>query len=202
MNRRDALKSASLILGYTITGAAATAILNGCKAETPEAVAAWAPKYMTEAQGKLVSTVVDLIIPKTDTPSATEVGVPGFMDIVFGEILSEEDRSKYQEGLAKIDALAQAAHQKNFVDLEVAQQVAMLEDLDKKAFTKGESIYKEGEERPLEVKWWRSTKGSAYSAYFTSEQIGTEVMPYAPVPGPYIGCVDLQETTGGKAWAF
>jgi len=27
-------------------------------------------------------------------------------------------------------------------------------------------------------------------------------LAYAPIPGDYKGCVDLQETTGGKAWSL
>ena len=38
--------------------------------------------------------------------------------------------------------------------------------------------------------------------YKTSEYIGEEVLAYLPLPGEYIGCGDLQELTGGKAWSL
>lgn len=36
----------------------------------------------------------------------------------------------------------------------------------------------------------------------TNEFIGENVMAYAPIPGQQKGCVDLMETTGGKAWSL
>lgn len=39
-------------------------------------------------------------------------------------------------------------------------------------------------------------------AYRTNEYIGKNVLAYAPIPGQQKGCVDLQETTGGMAWAL
>jgi len=36
--------------------------------------------------------------------------------------------------------------------------------------------------------------------YKSSELVGENVLSYLPVPGEYIGCGDLQELTGGKAW--
>ena len=35
-----------------------------------------------------------------------------------------------------------------------------------------------------------------------NEYIGENVLAYAPIPGDYKGCVDLMETTGGKAWSL
>ncbi|MEJ2163444.1 MAG: gluconate 2-dehydrogenase subunit 3 family protein, partial [Robiginitalea sp.] len=39
-------------------------------------------------------------------------------------------------------------------------------------------------------------------AYKTTEYIGEEILAYLPVPGEYIGCGDLDELTGGKAWSL
>jgi hypothetical protein len=39
-------------------------------------------------------------------------------------------------------------------------------------------------------------------SYKTSEYVGEEVLAYLPVPGEYIGCGDLDELTGGKAWSI
>ncbi|MDG1342929.1 MAG: gluconate 2-dehydrogenase subunit 3 family protein, partial [Flavobacteriaceae bacterium] len=40
------------------------------------------------------------------------------------------------------------------------------------------------------------------NAFKTNEFIGENVLAYAPVPGQQKGCVDLMETTGGKAWSL
>mgnify|MGYP007000403417 len=40
------------------------------------------------------------------------------------------------------------------------------------------------------------------NAFKTNEYIGEKVLAYLPIPGQYNGCVDLNETTGGKAWSI
>jgi hypothetical protein len=40
------------------------------------------------------------------------------------------------------------------------------------------------------------------NAFKTNEFIGENIMAYAPIPGEQKGCVDLMETTGGKAWSL
>ena len=40
------------------------------------------------------------------------------------------------------------------------------------------------------------------TAFKGNEYRGENVLAYAPIPGQQKGCVDLQETTGGKAWSI
>ena len=42
----------------------------------------------------------------------------------------------------------------------------------------------------------------AIRAFEGNAIIGKEHLAYSPVPGQQKGCVDLQETTGGKKWAL
>lgn len=193
MNRRDALKSASLILGYTITGAAATAILNGCKAEP---TINWTPKHLEENAAKFITKVADYILPKTSTPSASDVGVPGFIDEIVGEIMDEEGRTKFLNGLNKVLDI----EGNSFLAMSDSEQLERLHALDKDAYSERETPYTK-ETMPIDVSWWRSMKGMTYSGYFSSEKVGTEVLPYLPIPGSYEGCVDLADN-GGLVWAL
>ena len=34
------------------------------------------------------------------------------------------------------------------------------------------------------------------------EYVAKNLLIYTPIPGDYKGCVNLQEVTGGKAWAL
>ena len=40
------------------------------------------------------------------------------------------------------------------------------------------------------------------NAFRTNEYIGENILAYQPVPGRNVGCVDLDEATGGKAWSL
>ena len=45
-------------------------------------------------------------------------------------------------------------------------------------------------------------RGMTIWGYKTSEYVGEEVLEYLPIPGEYIGCANLNEVTGGKAWSL
>jgi hypothetical protein len=40
------------------------------------------------------------------------------------------------------------------------------------------------------------------SAFKTNEYIGKNILVYRPIPGVQRGCVDLIETTNGRAWTI
>ena len=48
----------------------------------------------------------------------------------------------------------------------------------------------------------RGLRSTAIWAYKTSEQIGETVLAYDPVPGKQLGCISLEEATGGKSWSL
>ena len=40
------------------------------------------------------------------------------------------------------------------------------------------------------------------TAFKTNQYIGENVLVFSPIPGEQKGCVDLQETTNGRAWTI
>src|SRR5579859_5488780 len=61
----------------------------------------YAPKVLTPAQMDWVSELADLIIPRSDTPGASDAGVPAFID----RTLARESRKKtrFLEGMTQLD---------------------------------------------------------------------------------------------------
>ncbi|MGZ3374051.1 MAG: gluconate 2-dehydrogenase subunit 3 family protein, partial [Gemmatimonadaceae bacterium] len=51
----------------------------------------------------LVTELAELIIPETDTPGATRVRVPEFIDLMLTEWATDDERAKFLAGLADID---------------------------------------------------------------------------------------------------
>ena len=39
-------------------------------------------------------------------------------------------------------------------------------------------------------------------AYRGSELVGEQYLAYDPIPGRQIGCIDLEEATGGRIWSL
>ncbi|HRI78399.1 MAG TPA: gluconate 2-dehydrogenase subunit 3 family protein [Cyclobacteriaceae bacterium] len=189
MNRREALQRASLVLGYAISAPVMSGILNGCKA-APELN--YKPVFFTEDQAGIMAEIAEIIIPKTDTPGAKDVGVPAFMDKLIKECFKKEDQDSFLAGLAKFDGDAKAAYGSNFLDLDTGQQ----QDHVKKVHDAAIDAAKKGEkERPFILK----TKELVMAGFFTSEPGATQVLQYEAVPGAYHGCVPLAEI--GKNWA-
>ena len=106
--RRDALK--------TIAAAAATfpAAAQHQHTDPPLQIAApYTPQVFDAAQMKSVAALVDRIIPRTETPGASDAGVPAFIDRVLAR--SPQRRERFLAGLAE------------FAQLDEAERTAALE---------------------------------------------------------------------------
>ena len=78
IKRREAIKKTSLILGVgTLAPSLVSGILSGCKADKHRE---WTPQALSEANLSLVRAWIDIIIPETDTPSATQLLVHRFIE--------------------------------------------------------------------------------------------------------------------------
>ena len=81
-------------------------------------------------QQKLVTTIAEMIIPETDTPGATSVRVPEFIDLILTEHAHDDERVAFLAGLADIDARAATAGSPRFVDLPAAKKIELMTALD------------------------------------------------------------------------
>lgn len=129
MNRRDALK---------VLLAAPVATLTWTDAEAAQAVAAaqkarlgpkpFVPKFFTPNEYKLVRTLVDIIIPKDErSGSATDVGVPEFMDFMMSDQPTRQVAMR--GGLAWLDVECQQRYDKLFVDCDETERLSVLDDI-------------------------------------------------------------------------
>src|SRR3954447_15264724 len=122
MNRREALKQVAFLMGGAVSAYSILGIEKGYCAD------ASAPQtsVFNVSQMQLVSRVAEIIIPRTDTPGATDVGVPGFIDLMLGEVYPKRDRDRYLTGLAEFDAAARSEGQSGFASLNPARQVELV----------------------------------------------------------------------------
>jgi hypothetical protein len=86
------------------------------------------PKFFTPAEWKTVRLLADLIIPRdTRSGSATDVGVPEFMDFMMIDHPSGQEPMR--KGFAWLDAESQRRFGKIFVDASAAQHAELLDQL-------------------------------------------------------------------------
>jgi len=192
INRREALRKTALMMGAAISSSALAGLLQGCKT-TPELT--YVPQFFTEDQGRIVMEVAEIIIPKTDTPGAKDVGVPGFIDTMLKDCYKKEDQDRFLEGLTAFDEEAKKAYGDSFIYCKPEQQVELVTKVHAAAIAEA----KENKEakRPFIL----MTKELTLLGFFTSEPGATQVLQYIAVPGAYKGCVPLAEAGNGKTWA-
>ena len=215
MDRRKALKNMGLALGYTVATPTLISIVQSCK---NDAAITWTPDFLSPTEGSMLTQLVDIILPKTDTPSASEVQVHIFIDRFADQVMKKEQQDLFKMTMGKfLDKALQDSGKKEIADLgpehlepvlSAALKISKEDEANKfkviNAYT--ESV-KAGETASLDDEVSRfafanNLRGLTILAYKSSEYVGENVLSYLPVPGEYIACGDLQELTGGKAWSL
>lgn len=216
MKRREALQGIGTVFGFTIATPAFLGLLQGCQGKP---FADWVPRFFGESEGRFMARVLDIILPETDTPGATSLGVHEFIDSLYSEALPalEKDIAEYMTNLC-MNTVRTFSRKEELDDLKDEDIVAILGTYLKPLAPEVEKSHEEameafllarekGEEGVLDPEmatfaWFNGLRDMAITAYRETEQIGENVLAYKPVPGEYIPCGDLQELTGGKAWSI
>ena len=183
MKRRDALKNIGLSAGLIIGTPSIITLLNSCTTDQKT----WKPIFLSKDQAEILKNIVDIIIPKTETPSASEVNVIEFLDKYYKEVLDDE-RQKWLKG--SYNSLVDLIKTK-FNDNMTAEKYKDL--LDNHMILSGDS------DDLSEL--LKQIKSDTIWAYKTSEFVGENVLAYDPIPATYY-CGDLKELTGGKSWSL
>jgi hypothetical protein len=86
------------------------------------------PKNFSPTEWRAVRVLVNMIIPRDErSGSATEAGVPEFMDFTLGD--RESMRQWVHDGLAWLDAESQRRFGKRFADGALGERKAILDDI-------------------------------------------------------------------------
>ena len=80
-------------------------------------------------KNKTLRALVDCLIPADDFPGASDAGVCDFLARLFGSDLSQEIDFLHT-GLEAVDAEAIARFNRNFAELDHAQKVSTLQDIE------------------------------------------------------------------------
>lgn len=185
-----------MLMGGALSAPAIFGIMNGCTAKPS---IDWKPEFLNADQASVITRLVDIIVPATDTPGAKEVGVPAFIDKMLKDVYSKEEQEKFLEGLRAFQERAQRDTGEAFADLEEEEQTSFATKVH------NEDVQSYATSRyarpPAPRPFFLSVKELALLGFFTSETGATQVLQYVAVPGAYNGCVPLSEAGNGKAWA-
>ena len=139
------------------------------------------PSLFTEEYQTLLASIVDIILPKTETsPGAREANVYYFIAAIVEDCYTIERKDRIMIGLNQL-------LRDDFLDLSDQEKFEVLEQLDSEASA-----------APIEpAHFFKDLKDLTQWGYFSSELGITEGLRYNPIPGHYKGCVPYK---GEIAW--
>lgn len=189
IDRREALKRVGYLLGGVVSAPVALGFLNGLKAEPG---VNWKADFFTETQAQTVSLIADIIMPETDTPAASELGVPKFIEDMVGKVWSRPGRDRFMEGFEFFLERAKDDLRMDFHKASPTMQKAFVHKRHRQIF---DDVI-DWSERPF---LWEM-KELTITGYCTTEIGATKLLQYQAIPGDYRGCISLEEA-GGRTWA-
>ena len=181
MKRRSALKKTTWILKSTLLAPSLLSAIQACRPQVEQDLGLL---VLDMAQNELIKALADTIIPRTDTPSATDVKVHQFMDLLLQDVFEDEMRDKFLTGLSEYDQDCLSATGSSFIDLNADKQINYLEQVDQEIM---------GRTYDFEVPFFYSFKHLTTIIYFSTEQGVKQNLNYQPVPGTYQGNVAYQK---------
>jgi len=183
MNRREAIKRTGQLLGFVASSPVLLHLLQSCNNETP---LNWSPTFFTREQAQLVSALADQILPKTDTPSASEVKVDQFIELMVSEVFQQYEQADFIAGLKEIDQKSEDRFEKFYFNLNDQSKYDLLHTID------SEINYLDVEtnvKKPFFLKF----KELTLLGYFTSKEIMKNHLVYDPLPMELDGCSPLMD---------
>lgn len=214
MERRNAIKNIGFSVGAMVISPSVLSLLQSCqKQEEP-----WRPSFYTEEQGIFVKNLINTLLPSVDDlPGAVDVKVHIFVDKFIQEVLSVDDKPGHRALLDHtMNAMLKLSGKEHIKFVSDNTYNEFLDSHLKKSKDEHEAIMgninRYLDDNPNDMKGLGEKSGTylflsqlrdmSIWGYKNSETVGETVLAYTSVPGEQQGCVDLQATTGGKAWSL
>ncbi|HKG92766.1 MAG TPA: gluconate 2-dehydrogenase subunit 3 family protein [Gemmatimonadaceae bacterium] len=180
MNRREALKATTALLGGALALAA-------CGRE-PRQAAAGPPRVLTPDDQALVEEIADTLLPTTAaSPGAKAAGAGAEINLLLSDCYPAKDQQRVVQGLREFRGTCGArCAGAGFASLPRPDRERLLREIDAEAKRAGETHY------------FGLLRELALRAYFSSEVGMTQALRYVRVPGKWVGCVP--RTPGQPAW--
>ena len=205
MERRVALKNMGLVFGYAVATPTLLGIVQSCQGKK---VLDWTPDFFSKDEGTIIHTLVDILLPKTDTPSASDVNVHVFLDKFAHEVMPVEQQDFFKMTMGKFtDKVLTDSQKETLADVDAEDLEPVFATYLKKQTDEVEEAHAEAvqayfmaveengsavlDDEIAQYQFATSIRNSTIWAYKTSEFVGEEVLAYLPVPGEYIGCEDF-----------
>jgi hypothetical protein len=196
MNRREALQ---LLATAAVLPLAPRSLLAALQQARAIVATETAPRMLNLRQYATVKAIAELILPRTDTPGATDVGTAEFIDLILTEWYEEPDKSRFLTGLAEVDARTQALFGKDFIECSTPQQADCLTAMGEKTAEDTERLHghprhARGGSPAAEADFYAMLRRLTLTAYYTSEAGATQALNFQVIPDRHEACAAVSPT--------
>ena len=161
MERRDVLRYAAALTGAAIAAPITTQVLASALNISEK------PLFFDKGTFESISQVMDTILPRTDSPSATDVKVNFIMDNMFNKVFDE----KYQQGFMKrFNHLNNHLKNQQFFNSTTKEQLAILQQIESLKSEEGSLVYQA----------YIDLKQQTITYYLSTEEIAENFLNYLP----------------------
>lgn len=181
MNRRNLIKT----LGLSAVGLATVPLwMEGWTAEGLPVT----DSGVNDEQKRVLTQLVGVIIPATDTPGAKELKVDKFILTMVANCYEKEVQDKFLAGFDELDKASQEQYGSNFVEISDDQQEAVSEYMLSIETPEGQG-----------PNFLSFVKGLCISGYMSSEYVMQNITKYEFIPSRFNGSFPVDQTISKKA---
>jgi len=170
------------LIGNLVRGGLALSLMPGFAETAWSAIAAdgdqKTPRALDTAQTQMIALIADAILPRSDTPSASDVGVPSWVDVVVADYFSDTRRTRFLADLAAIDELAQSTSGARLAVLKGDALAPVIASLDAACGARDLTPAQRG---------YVQLKELVIHGYFTSKPVQQDILKVVIAPGRFDG---------------
>jgi len=178
IDRRSFLRGTSVLMAH----ASFAQVLSTFAAQSAQGATAFKPTFFSPVEMQRIAVLVDMILPETDSPSATQAGTHEFIDAAMSACATPKQQATFRAGL---DAMGRDG-------FDSMSNAARTEWLSRRA--------QADVQLPYEDSFFKILKDYTLTGYFHSEIGATRALAYERVPGGFQG--DIPLAANQKAWAI
>ena len=201
MNRRDLLKKVGLGVSTLAVTPLTVSLFQSCQSDLD-----WNPIFFKEDEINFSTELSDLIIPSSkEIPGAKELDLIKFVDVYIAKVLNTEGQKVLRDSFNTFKSeYLKDSEKSNLNDIHLNSIVKLLdyylvENKSKHGIWTNNSMTSNNS---LCYLFLNSFRKLLITAFKTNQYIGENVLAFSPIPGEQKGCVDLNETTNGRAWTI
>jgi hypothetical protein len=147
-------------------------------------------QFLRQSAG-LLGALCDAIIPRTDTPGASDTLTHEFVASYVEHGLPRSLQVIFIEGLKKVDGYAFESFGKSFPQCTPQEQNSILVRIERSdKLLPG--LAGKVEQKITGKPFFQQLKAYTVLGYCTSKPVATGVLNYDPVPGAYQGCIEFK----------